>query len=205
VLGRIPRPSPAMVVACAAFAVALGGVGYAATALPANSVGTLQLKTNAVRSSKVLNGTLLKADFKAGQIPAGPQGPAGAVGPAGPAGAAGAAGPAGPAGPGAKWALVRADGGIVVQSGGISLTAHPSSGQYILDFGSSVAGKLIIAASGLANDLAFRGVVSAGPCGGADQNANCSVGNDTSHVRVFTDDPGESATQDHSFYVAVIG
>jgi len=33
-------PSPAMVVACAALAVALGGAGYAARKLPRNSVGT---------------------------------------------------------------------------------------------------------------------------------------------------------------------
>jgi hypothetical protein len=79
-----------------ALAVALGGTGYAAVVLPANSVGTRQLKNNAVNSSKVANGSLLKADFRAGQIPAGPAGPAGAAGPAGPAGAAGAAGPAGP-------------------------------------------------------------------------------------------------------------
>ena len=87
------RPSPAIVLACLALAVALGGTGYAAIVLPANSVGTKQLKNNAVNSIKVANGSLLKADFKAGQIPAGAAGPAG---PAGPAGAAGAAGPAGP-------------------------------------------------------------------------------------------------------------
>jgi hypothetical protein len=80
------RPSPAMVIASLALLVALGGTGYAAIVLPANSVGTPQLKRNAVTSLKVKNGSLLKADFKAGQIPAGPAGPAGAAGPAGPAG-----------------------------------------------------------------------------------------------------------------------
>jgi hypothetical protein len=84
------RPSPATVIACIALIVALGGTGYAAVTLPANSVGTAQLKKNAVTSLKVKNGSLLSADFKAGQIPAGPAGPAGA------AGTAGAAGPAGP-------------------------------------------------------------------------------------------------------------
>lgn len=86
-----------MVVACLALAVALGGTGIAATvALAPNSVGTAQLKNNAVTTAKVANGTLLKADFKAGQVPAGARGPAGAPGAAGPAGAAGTAGPAGP-------------------------------------------------------------------------------------------------------------
>jgi hypothetical protein len=67
-----------MVVACLALLVASSGVGVAATQLVArNSVGTAQLRANAVISSKVKNGSLLRADFKAGQIPAGPAGPAG--------------------------------------------------------------------------------------------------------------------------------
>jgi hypothetical protein len=56
------RPSPAMVVACIALAVALGGTSYAATKLPAGSVGTKQLKKNAVTSPKVKNNALKGAD-----------------------------------------------------------------------------------------------------------------------------------------------
>jgi hypothetical protein len=87
------RLSYANVTASLALFMTLGGVGYAASQLPNNSVGTPQLKANAVTSSKVKNGTLLRKDFKAGQIPAGPKGATGATGPAG---AAGATGPAGP-------------------------------------------------------------------------------------------------------------
>src|SRR3954470_23053562 len=76
-----PRCSPALVVACVALLVALGGTSYAAViAVPANSVGTAQLKAqavtaaklapNAVRTANVANGTLLTADFKPGQLPA---------------------------------------------------------------------------------------------------------------------------------------
>jgi hypothetical protein len=57
-----------------ALGVALGGTAYAAANLPANSVGTNQLKANAVVSSKIRNGSILPKDFKAGQLPAGPQG-----------------------------------------------------------------------------------------------------------------------------------
>lgn len=90
---RIPvrRPSAALVVACGALAVVLGGTGYAASeAIPRNSVGTTQLKNsavttkklaaNAVTSAKVKNGSLLVADFRAGQLPAGPTGPQGPPG-----------------------------------------------------------------------------------------------------------------------------
>jgi hypothetical protein len=64
-------PSPALVIACLALAVSLGGVGYAATKLPRNSVGKAQLKANAVDSSKVKNGALKRVDFAKGQIPPG--------------------------------------------------------------------------------------------------------------------------------------
>jgi hypothetical protein len=101
------RPSPAMVVACLALIVALGGTSVAAVSqlVPRNSVGPRQIqfgavtgpkiRNNAVTSAKVANRSLLRTDFAPGQLPAGPTGP---MGPAGPAGAAGPAGPAGPAG-----------------------------------------------------------------------------------------------------------
>jgi Collagen triple helix repeat (20 copies) len=83
-------------VAYVALLFALGGTSYAAatTLLPPNSVGTRQ----------VINGSLLKKDFKAGQLPRGargrrgPVGAAGSTGPAGPAGPAGSAGAQGPKG-----------------------------------------------------------------------------------------------------------
>lgn len=86
------RPSASMVVAFIALLVAISGTSYAAITLPKNSVGTKQLKKNAVTSAKVKNGSLLRRDFRAGQIPAGPQGPQGIQGPQGPQGARGPAG-----------------------------------------------------------------------------------------------------------------
>ena len=74
------RPSPAMVVACIALAIALGGTSYAALVLPRNSVGNKQLRTNAVTSAKVRNGSLQTKDFKAGQLPRGQRGPQGPAG-----------------------------------------------------------------------------------------------------------------------------
>jgi hypothetical protein len=89
---RFP-PSPALVIACIALAIALSGVGYAAVTLPRNSVGAAQLKANAVNSTKVKNRSLKADDFALGQLPAGPMGLPGMPG------APGAPGPAGPQGP----------------------------------------------------------------------------------------------------------
>lgn len=51
-------PSPAMVVALIALFVAMGGTGYAALKLSANSVGTRQLKKGAVTTSKLHRGAV---------------------------------------------------------------------------------------------------------------------------------------------------
>lgn len=108
------RPSPAMIVACLALLVALGGTSVAAVqALAPNSVGTAQLRANAVTATKlknrnvtgaklafnavtgatVRNRSLSAADFISSSLPVGPQGPAGPAGATGPAGPAGTVGP----------------------------------------------------------------------------------------------------------------
>jgi hypothetical protein len=94
------RPSPAFVVACLALLVALTGTSYATVLnVPKNSVGTAELKRNAVKPAKlapnavrtahVLNGSLLSADFRAGQIPQGPKGDKGDKGDTGAVGVSG--------------------------------------------------------------------------------------------------------------------
>jgi len=83
-------------IALVALFVALGGTSYAALKLPANSVGSKQIKKNAVNSAKVKNSSLLKSDFKSGQLPAGPAGPRGSQGTPGSQGGQGAKGVPGP-------------------------------------------------------------------------------------------------------------
>ena len=193
VLRRL-RPSPGLVIACIALAVALGGTSYAAvTRLPRNSVTTYQVK----------DFSLLARDFKRGQLPRGAAGPPGPAGPAGPQGPAGPAGSSGSAN--MKWAVVRPDGGIVDQSGGITLAAKPAGGEYILNFGSAVEAKLIVASGAYANDVSDqRGETTAGPCGGHGDGVVCSTSNNDNSVFVQTrDNNGNPA--DHAFYVAVFG
>ncbi len=78
--------------------VALGGTSYATVHnVPKASVGTPELKRNAVKAAKiapnavraahVLNGSLLSDDFRAGQIPQGPKGEKGDKGDKGDSGA----------------------------------------------------------------------------------------------------------------------
>jgi hypothetical protein len=79
-----------------ALAIAVLGatpVGHAAgkLVLGRSSVGTAQLKKNAVTSAKVKNRSLLAVDFKKGQLPAGPQGLQGPKGEQGPKGDPGVA------------------------------------------------------------------------------------------------------------------
>src|SRR4051812_32074139 len=72
--GLRPRPTYANVTATLALFVALGGGAYAATAIPANSIGSQQLrksavvgskiKSNAVTGSKVRASSLTGADIK---------------------------------------------------------------------------------------------------------------------------------------------
>jgi len=66
------RLSYANVVATLALVLALGGVGYAATKLPKNSVGAKQIKKNAVTGAKVKNQSLTGKDInlkKLGTVP----------------------------------------------------------------------------------------------------------------------------------------
>lgn len=96
----------ANVTATVALVVALGGTSYAAITLPANSVGSRQLKSravsnsdirgNAVTSGKVRDGSLRARDFAAGQLPAGARGAAGAQGQKGDKGDKGNKGDVGP-------------------------------------------------------------------------------------------------------------
>jgi hypothetical protein len=146
-----------MIVACLALLVALSGTGVAAVSalVPRNSVGTTELKNNAVTGLKVKDGSLARKDFKAGQIPAGLAGPAGA------AGAAGAAGPAGPAGkPGATNAIIKTESFVVPGGGG-----YAAGKAVVCPEGSVATGGGVTTAVGLNGNLLLSspGSKAAGP------------------------------------------
>jgi len=64
----VHRPSAAMAVAVIALFVALGGVGWAQLSVPRGSVGTAQLRSNAVTGSKIANGSVGTFKLKLGAV-----------------------------------------------------------------------------------------------------------------------------------------
>ena len=86
-MNRTTRISPATVIACIALAVALTGTSYAAIVLPADSVGSKQLKNRSIRKVDIAKKTI--ASLKGQRGPAGPAGPRGEAGPSGVPGPAG--------------------------------------------------------------------------------------------------------------------
>jgi hypothetical protein len=62
------RPSPAMAVSMVALFMSLGGVGYAATQLPNNSIGAAQLKNGAVTNSKIKDSAVTFKKIEPGSV-----------------------------------------------------------------------------------------------------------------------------------------
>jgi hypothetical protein len=65
---RMLRPTPALGVACLALFVALGGTGYAALKLKANSVKTRNIKDRAVTGPKLADGSIGSAKLAPGTV-----------------------------------------------------------------------------------------------------------------------------------------
>ncbi|MBV9309713.1 MAG: hypothetical protein JOZ73_02720 [Solirubrobacterales bacterium] len=108
-----------MVVACIALVVALGSGAYAAFRLPANSVGTKQLKAHAVTPKKLSRKTI--------NLLKGKQGPMGATG-----------SPGSPGAPGTARAYAYVHGSVTsptfdsARTKGFSVVSEPQHGVYCL-------------------------------------------------------------------------
>jgi hypothetical protein len=100
------RPSAALVIACLALFVALGGVGYAAAKINGSSIVKGTITAKQIKDRSLGSKDLSKRAVRALRSLRGPRGLRGLAGPQGPAGAAGAAGSA------VAYALVRADGTV---------------------------------------------------------------------------------------------
>jgi hypothetical protein len=67
-IGRRLRPSPALVIACLALFMAMGGVGYAALKLKPNSVKTKNIKNGAVKEAKIADGAVSNKKIADGAV-----------------------------------------------------------------------------------------------------------------------------------------
>ena len=140
------RLTYANVMATVAVFIALGGASYAVSQLPKNSVKAKQIakdavrasevKANAVGTSEVADGSLLEADFGAGQLPVGLTGDAGPAGATGPKGATGLSGSIGPPGPTFAATIDRADP--------VASPDNPGVGGATVSFTAPAAGRLLV-------------------------------------------------------------
>jgi hypothetical protein len=107
-----------------ALVFAMGGTGYALT-IPKNSVGSKQIRKNAVTGAKVKSRSLRASDFALGQFPGGQPGAPGAPGAPGPTGPAGPTGVKGQ--PGAQG-VPGVVGAVTVQRSDFGLTDNTTAG-----------------------------------------------------------------------------
>ena len=191
-LRRFRRPSPAMIVACIALTVALGGGSYAATALPSKSVGPQRLQANAAKSNAQATGPRGPRGFRG---PRGLRGLRGPAGPAGPAGAAGAAGPKGDKGDSATgmWAVVD-NNGTLIRNKGVTSAQKIGTGMYQVVFNSDVTACSYQATTGSAGNAT---TIVLGQANVA-QRINVPNG-----VEVWTLNAQGTALADRPFHVAV--
>jgi hypothetical protein len=182
------RPSAALVVACLALFVALGGVGYAAAKIDGKNIVRGTITAKQVKDRSLSSKDLSKRTVRTLRSLRGPRGLRGLAGPQGPQGAAGAAGSA------LGFALVRADGtvdtelsknitaaNVVPNGGGVygfrGLSFRPRSIDVTMSFDSAA-----VTGSNVGGGLGFIGDCST--VAGVDQA--CATSNDDA-------DPGAEA------------
>ena len=111
------RPSPAMLVALVALFVALGTGAYAATEIAKNSVGSVELKKDSVVSSRIRDGQVRGEDLRAESVTREKL----------------------VQGERVIWAVVKADGTLVRESGEITAASRVLTGRYSLKFSRPIA------------------------------------------------------------------
>lgn len=138
-----------MIVSLVALFVALGGTGYAVSALPRNSVGPAQLRKSAVTGPKLASGAVTGAKVRNGSIAAADLSSAarsaltGAAGPQGTTGPQGTAGPQGAAGPSYSFSVVQPTRSII-PTGSVNVQMSqqtislPRAGRLALTFSGSL-------------------------------------------------------------------
>lgn len=211
------KPSPALVVALFALFFAMDGTAMAQALIGSDDVidGSLtgdDIKNGSIRSKDVKglrgvdirNGTLTGKDIRNGTVlDEDIAGVSGAKVSGQVADAAALGGQEASAYQGAiKWALFAADGTIIEQSGGISMTSSAGGGYYV-NMGESVDGTAIQATI----KYGASGIVSASRCG-TDSPAEvvCLAAGANNDSHIFVNTKGvDGSPETKPFYLAVIG
>ena len=166
---RVPRPSPAMVVALLALCLAVGGTAVAATKLSKNAVKTKNIKNGAVTESKIAGNAVTEGKIASGAVS---QGKLGAS---------------------AKTLWVETELGsntaIKNQSGGVTITDGPGNGQAIVNFGTDITNRAITVTPSInlgSVDIEYGRCVDIG-CGASSGDPNAI------NVLTFASDSGNLA------------
>lgn len=107
-----------------------------------------------------------------------------------------------------QWALVRANGSILTQSGGIQVTGHPDPGVYYLDFGVPTSGKATLITNWYPeSNLDVTAQTTA--CGSAADADSCNAngdpgGNPNDGNHVFVEISRGNTDENHGFYIALM-
>ena len=190
---RFHRPSPALVVACVALFVALGGTGYAAITLKKNSVAAKHLKKNSVTSPKIRDRTILARDL----APATQEALRGQKGDKGDPCLASDPACRGPQGEPATrlWAVVKGDGSIARSSNAAITVSRVGTGAYDVNFGTPTGTCAVSAVVGTPD-------TSVGSAFGEAAIDYLGAGR-PNEVKVFTSDSAGAAA-DRPFHVALL-
>jgi hypothetical protein len=209
---RFRRPSPSMIVALVALAVALGGSAYAVsrisgTAIKLRSIPADRIRRNALTGTEINEARLGRvnearnatssrfalrasaADSAANALNAGSARSADTLAGNPPTAFQGRV----------RWALIDAAGNVIDQSGGIASPAARSGNTYVIAFGADLSGKALLVTPNGSTGLA----VSAAPCSGSlPGGVACSPPgvNDAAHAQVTV-----GSGSGGSFYIAVLG
>jgi hypothetical protein len=184
------------VMATVAVFIALGGTGYAASKINGKNIKARTIAGTALKNNTITGRQVNEA--KLGKVPL-----------AGHADSADSASHLAGFDPGTleprvAWAVVSKTGGVISQSGSLSVQRF-ASGTYIVDFGQDVSGRVLQATPYLlTTDGSPRGPVLVARCGTGPDAIDCSPAapNDNRHVFVSTSNQGETINEDHAFSIS---
>lgn len=187
------RPQPATVISLIALFISLSGIAYAA-ALPKNSVGSKQIKKNAVIKAKIragavdsrtiLDGSIEPTDLSASAKTSGPTGPAGIDGSA------------------RAYAMVNRVGPALDESRskGITSVTSPLTGKYCLTVSASTGIDLTKTAP-VVTPTYFESSINGGTAQVDTRSTACGAG--AFAVYTYTSDSSPASTDFLSFNVVV--